>query len=173
LGKNAYIGLGSNLGDRAANLALALKMMAGLPCCRLNGRSGLYSTEPVGFTDQDWFLNAACCLDVSGSAGDLIKDLLDIEKKIGRVRDRRWGPRVIDLDILLFGDEKIAQNDLTIPHPLMHVRRFVLMPLNDLAPQKRHPVLGNTISELLASLPDEGQRVYKIEDNGWESLDFC
>jgi len=171
LEKDAYIGLGSNPGDRAANLTLALKMIEGLPYCRLAGRSGLYSTEPVGFKEQDWFLNAVCGLDVSGSAQDLIRDLLKIEKKIGRVRDRRWGPRVIDLDILLFGDEKIAGDDLTIPHPLMHLRRFVLMPLNDLAPRKRHPLLGSTVSELLASLPDQGQGVFRIEDKRWESLD--
>ncbi len=166
--KNVYIGLGSNIGDRAANLIAALDMIARLPCCALTGRSGLYSTEPVGFKDQDWFLNAVCCLDFSGSAGDLITDLLRIEKKMGRVRNQRWGPRVIDLDILLFGDERIAQDDLTIPHPLMHLRRFVLMPLNDLAPQARHPVLGITISKLLACLPDEGQSVLRIEDDRWE-----
>jgi 2-amino-4-hydroxy-6-hydroxymethyldihydropteridine diphosphokinase len=151
----AYVGLGSNLGDRAGNLLLALRGMtgAGLGVSRL---SSVYETEPAGvFEEQPAFLNMAA--ELCGPLpppGLLLRLLLDIEHALGRRRERPLAPRTLDLDLLLYGDELSATDTLTLPHPRMHQRRFVLAPLAELIPEARHPMLNTTFAELLAATPD-------------------
>ncbi len=149
----AYIGLGSNMGDRAVRLAEARRLLetAGV---RILRASSVYRTEPVEVTDQEEFLNQVVSCDAAGSPEDLIETCLGVEREMGRVRTRPGGPRVIDLDLLLFGDQVREREGLRLPHPRMHLRRFVLVPLVEVAPGARHPLLGLTAAELLARCPD-------------------
>ena len=143
----AYLSLGSNLGDREANLRRAIDMLPGHPRV-----SGIYDTEPAEMLDQPWFKNCAVELEADDPRG-LLDITQDIEKKLGRVRTIPKGPRVIDIDIVLFDDLVIDSPGLTIPHPRMTGRRFVLEPLAEIAPAVRHPVTGLTIGEMLRGLP--------------------
>ena len=156
--KLVYLSLGSNVGDRAANLRAAIDRLGDLG--EVMAVSSFYETEPVEFTGQPWFLNCAVKLRTEKMPGQLIRGVLDIEKKMGRRRVQKKGPRLIDIDILLFGNSIIKTEDLTVPHPDMHTRRFVLEPLAEIAPGARHPVLKKTIRELLDALP-AGQTVRK------------
>jgi 2-amino-4-hydroxy-6-hydroxymethyldihydropteridine diphosphokinase len=124
--------------------------------------SSFYETEPVEFTDQAWFLNLAVALETTEMPNPLMAALLSIEQEMGRQRTREKGPRTIDIDILLFGDLIMDSQKLTIPHPAMQHRRFVLEPLAEIAPEARHPVIGKTVRELFAALP-AGQTVRKIQ----------
>jgi len=124
--------------------------------------SSFYETEPVDFTDQPWFVNCALALETTQLPKPLMATLLRIEREMGRQRTQTKSPRIIDIDILLFGDTVVDLPELTIPHPAMHQRRFVLEPLAEIAPEARHPVLKKTIRQLLAALP-EGQAVRKIQ----------
>jgi 2-amino-4-hydroxy-6-hydroxymethyldihydropteridine diphosphokinase len=126
-----YLGLGSNLGDRAANLWEAARRLSELPGCRLDRTSRLYETAPVGPGDQPWFLNAVLRAAIEMSAHDLLTAAKQIEQDVGRTPSKRWGPRVIDIDLLLYGDSVIATDDLLVPHPELWNRRFVLVPLLD------------------------------------------
>jgi 2-amino-4-hydroxy-6-hydroxymethyldihydropteridine diphosphokinase len=153
-----YLSLGSNVGDRAGNLNTAIDRLQALG--EVVAVSSFYETEPVEFTAQPWFLNCAVKLDTEKTPEQLLAGLLDIEQKLGRRRGRDKGPRIIDLDILLFGDLIIKEPGLAIPHPAMHERRFVLEPLAEIAADARHPVLKRTIRELLDALP-MGQAVRK------------
>lgn len=155
----AYLSLGSNVGDRDAHLRDALARMGSLG--RVAAVSSFYETEPIEVTDQPWFLNCAAALETTQTASQLMAALLQIEQEMGRRRTQKKGPRTIDLDILLFGDEIADSPALTIPHPGMHQRRFVLAPLAEIAPDLRHPVFNKTIRELLAELP-AGQLVCKF-----------
>ena len=153
--QNAYVGLGSNLGDRAGYLLLAVRGMldAGLDVIRL---SSIYETEPVEYEHQPRFLNMVAELRGSTlpSPDQTLARLLRIEYSLGRTRDVRMGPRTIDLDLLIFQDQQRDTEFLTLPHPRIQSRRFVLVPLNELAPNLVHPVLEKPISELLAETRD-------------------
>jgi 2-amino-4-hydroxy-6-hydroxymethyldihydropteridine diphosphokinase len=158
-----YLSLGSNVGDREAQLRDAVARLGALG--RVAAVSSLYETEPVEFTEQPWFLNCVAALETNDTPQQLLAGILDIEQEMGRRRVQKKGPRVIDIDILLFdnvivNDETTDSNALTIPHPAMHQRRFVLEPLAEIAPELLHPVLKKTIRELLDALP-EGQIVRK------------
>jgi 2-amino-4-hydroxy-6-hydroxymethyldihydropteridine diphosphokinase len=153
--QNAYVGLGSNLGDRAGYLLLAVRGMldAGFDVIRL---SNIYETEPVEYENQPAFLNMVAELRSSTlpPPEQLLARLLRIEYGLGRTRDIHMGPRTIDLDLLIFKDQHIETQFLTVPHPRIALRRFVLVPLNELVPSLIHPVLGKSISDLLAQTKD-------------------
>ena len=160
--KQAYLSLGSNVGDRAANLNTAITRLGGLG--KVVAVSSFYETEPVELTAQPWFLNCALRLETEKTPGQLLEGILAIEQEMGRRREQKKGPRNIDIDILLFGDATIEAQGLTIPHPAMHERRFVLEPLAEIAPEARHPVLKKTVRELRDALPP-GQTVRRAPEN--------
>ncbi|PLV57676.1 2-amino-4-hydroxy-6-hydroxymethyldihydropteridine pyrophosphokinase [Thermotoga sp. SG1] len=145
------IALGSNLGDRELNLKTALVKMKerGMSIEKL---SSFVETEPYGYTDQPKFLNAVCLVETDLSPRALLNTLLEIEREMGRVRTIKWGPRVIDLDIVFYEDLVVNEEGLTIPHPDAHNRLFVLEPLSEIAPDLVHPVLKKTVRELLMEL---------------------
>jgi len=147
-----YIGLGSNLGEREAQIRLALDDLARLPGSRLVRASSLYDSEPVGDVDQPNFLNAVAELETELTPRQLLWNLQLIERRLGRTRTRRWGPRTIDLDLLLYGPLVVEEPDLQIPHPEMTRRSFVLVPLVELDPLLVHPVTGETLITHLTSL---------------------
>lgn len=147
-----YVGLGSNLGDREASIRAALGALAELPDTALIRASSLYDTEPMGEIDQPDFLNAVAELDTGLAPRQLMWNLLLIEKRLGRVRTSRWGPRIIDLDLLLAEDQVIDEPDLQLPHPELTRRSFVLVPLVELDPMLRHPLTGETLLHHLSRL---------------------
>jgi len=152
----AFIGLGSNLGDRARNLFRALEILGASGTMTLL-RSSIYKTEPVEVVDQAEFLNQVVGCETTLSPEDLLAACLEAERSIGRVRTRDKGPRAIDLDLLLFGDAVRQGPGLALPHPRMHLRRFVLVPLVEIAPRVRHPLLGLSAAELLERCPDRSR----------------
>lgn len=142
----AYVGVGANLGDRRATIERAIALLPGVVAV-----SELRETEPVGVVDQPPFLNGAVALETALSPRELLDTLLAVERALGRERRERWGPRLLDLDLLLHGDATIDEPGLTVPHPRLHVRRFALEPLADLDPVLEIPGRGR-VSELLAGL---------------------
>jgi len=158
--KVVYLSLGSNLGDRAANLRAAIERIRALG--EVVAVSSFYETEPVEVTAQPWFLNCAVQLDTEKMPKQLLAGILDVEQQMGRRRTQKKGPRTIDIDILLFGSSVIETKGLTVPHPAMHERRFVLEPLAEIALDVRHPVFKRTIRELRDGLPP-GQAVRKAK----------
>lgn len=148
----AFILAGTNLGDRIANLEIARRMLAEKTI--VTQFSALFETEPVGFADQPWYLNQAIELEVSLPPQELLSFCLGIEASCGRVRTFSNAPRTLDLDILLYGNVIVHQNNLVIPHPRLHERRFALRPLAQIAPEAVHPVLKKSIRRLLADCPD-------------------
>ena len=155
-----YLSLGSNVGNRQAQLQDARARLATVG--RVVAESSLYETEPVELTQQPWFLNCALALETSKTPQQLMAAILRVEEEMGRRRMQKKGPRSIDIDILLFGDTIINSPELTIPHPAMQQRRFVLEPLAEIAPEVLDPVLKKTIRELRDELPP-GQVVRKLE----------
>lgn len=158
----AYIGIGSNLGDKLNNCRKSIEMTGRIPDTSVTAQSVFYRTEPVGVEGQDWYVNGVISLSTGLSAQDLLKNLLDIEQIMGRERKKKWDSRTIDLDILLYGQEVIEEENLTVPHPLMHLRRFVLEPMVQLAPDLIHPVLGKSMAGLLEDFREQGQDVIPL-----------
>jgi 2-amino-4-hydroxy-6-hydroxymethyldihydropteridine diphosphokinase len=156
----AYLSLGSNVGNREQQLRTAMGELA------RHGNvvrvSSLYETEPVEFTQQAWFLNCAVAFETTAAPAVLLQTVLSIEREMGRHRTQDKGPRTIDIDILLFDQLVVNEKGLTIPHPGMAQRRFVLEPLAEIAPDIVHPVLGKTVRELREELPP-GQIVRRVE----------
>ena len=149
----AYIALGANLGDRAASLHRALELLKQSPGIEVILQSSFIENPAVGGpANSPAFLNGAAEIRTTLSARALLDRLLDVEKQLGRVRSQKWSPRTIDLDLLLYGSQIINEPGLTVPHPLMHQRRFVLEPLSEIAPNVVHPVFNRTITDLLKSL---------------------
>ncbi|MEL7504713.1 MAG: 2-amino-4-hydroxy-6-hydroxymethyldihydropteridine diphosphokinase [Cyanobacteria bacterium J06554_6] len=163
----AAIALGSNLGDSAALIAEALARLgavseavpSAVAPIEITARSPLYQTAPVG-PPQPEFLNGCALLTTTLSPRQLLHQLLAIEMQMGRVRQRRWGPRLIDIDLILYGDQVVDTPELTLPHPRMHERAFVLVPLSDIAADWVHPILGLTASELVTRVDCSGVNIY-------------
>ena len=158
---SVYLGLGTNLGDRKANLEAAIAAIGAFG--RVLGRSRLYETAPVGVLDQPAFLNMALAVETDLDPHALLAELKSLEKRLGRVEGLRWGPRLIDLDILMYGDRVVTGEMLEIPHPRLTERRFALAPLADLAVELFHPVTGKSIADHLADLPADDDVVI-VED---------
>jgi 2-amino-4-hydroxy-6-hydroxymethyldihydropteridine diphosphokinase len=154
--KTVYLSLGSNVGERDQNITRAIAMMAERGI-RIARESSLFETEPVGLRTQGWFLNCAVEAETDLMPRQLLHTIQHIEHELGRRRLVERGPRTIDIDILLFGTSIIRSPELEIPHPRMTDRRFVLVPLHEIAPALRHPVLKSTIAELLAGTSDQSQ----------------
>ena len=149
--KTVYLSLGSNVGDRKGNLDAAIEKLGTLGT--VAAVSSYYETEPVESKQQPWFLNCAVKLETELMPRQLLARLLDIEQAMGRKRVQTKGPRSIDIDILLFGSSVVEAKGLTIPHPALHERRFVLEPLAEIAPEARHPVFKRTVREMRDALP--------------------
>ncbi|HVZ16816.1 MAG TPA: 2-amino-4-hydroxy-6-hydroxymethyldihydropteridine diphosphokinase [Terriglobales bacterium] len=158
--KTVYLSLGSNLGDRAENLSHAVAQIGNLG--EVTAISSFYETEPVEFTEQPWFLNIAVELQTELMPKQLLSALLKIEREMGRKRIRPKGPRLIDIDIVLFGNAVVDNPKLVIPHPAMHERKFVLAPLAEIAPDARHPVLKKSVRELFDELPKSAPVVRRL-----------
>ena len=158
-----YLALGANLGDRERNLAVALRRLE--PLVRIEAVSSLYQTDPVP-EGQPPYLNAACRAATGLQPRALLRHLQEVERELGRRVSERWGPRPIDIDLLLYGDEVLEEQELRVPHPELAGRPFVLIPLAEIAPDARHPALDRTISALAAGVDGSGVRLRA--EAGWE-----
>lgn len=158
----AWIGIGSNLGDRESHIRKGVALMNALPDTVVVAVSSIYDTAPVGSIDQPRFLNAAAELETELTARSLLGELMSIEEECGRIRGDRWGPRTLDLDLLLFDELQLSGEDLTLPHPRMAERAFVLVPLAEIAPDLFVPGTGRVVSELLHSLQAPGSAVTRV-----------
>lgn len=162
MNNNAYISLGSNIGERSENLKGAIEKLEGHPEIKVVNHSSVYETDPVGYENQDQFLNMAIEVKTNLKPYELLEVCLEIEKELGRKRDIRWGPRTIDLDILLYNQENIKSEKLTVPHPRMHERAFVIIPLLEIHPNIKLPTMESPLNISLEDIPDrEGVRIWK------------
>lgn len=160
--KTVYLSLGANLGDRSGNLREAVDRLRLLGT--ITSQSAPYETEPVDVEGQQpWFLNCVVAIETEYAPREFLENALAVERAMGRLRSERKGPRPVDIDIIFFGDEVIQMPGLTVPHPAMHQRRFVLEPLAEIAPDVRHPVLKRSVKELLADLPKDSGAVRRLE----------
>ncbi|QHW35126.1 2-amino-4-hydroxy-6-hydroxymethyldihydropteridine diphosphokinase [Paenibacillus rhizovicinus] len=163
----AYIALGSNVGDRAKLLQDALLMLERHPDIKVLRVSAVYETEPVGYTDQPAFLNMAAALDTSLSPLQLLRAMLGMELQLGRTRDVRWGPRTIDLDLLLYEGVAMSGEELTLPHPRMMERAFVLVPLSDVL-EDGHPLYAQATELAQQALQDRGEGIALWNTINWQ-----
>ncbi len=161
----AYIGIGSNLESPAENCLKAVKRLNTHTNLTLIARSSLYHSEPFGCTDQDWFVNSVVQLTTSLSPEELLRACLSIEQAMGRTRTKKWGPRIIDLDILFYDDLILKQEGLEIPHSGIAERSFVLAPMNEIAAEFIHPKLKKSIQTLLMEIPNP-QQVNRLSSDG-------
>lgn len=152
--ESVFIGLGSNLGDSYANLTSAIHEFNNFQACKVVTVSPFYFSEPVGYIDQPWFLNGIIKLSTYNSPRILFELCQKLEKKYDRKRTLRWGPRTLDLDILIWENRILVSKKITIPHPQIQFRRFVLKPFSDIDPECRHPILGKSMAQLLEDLSD-------------------
>lgn len=159
-----YLGLGSNLGDRERNLIVGLRRLE--PLVRVETVSSLYESDPVGRRDQPLFLNAVCRAVTGLPPRGLLRHVQQVEHDLGRRRGERWGPRPLDIDLLLYGDVVVNEPDLRVPHPALLERAFALVPLAEIAPELRHPQLDRTMGELAAVVNASGVR--RRAARGWE-----
>ncbi|MBW2989242.1 2-amino-4-hydroxy-6-hydroxymethyldihydropteridine diphosphokinase [Candidatus Woesearchaeota archaeon] len=155
----AYIGIGSNMGDKERNIREAIELIR--EKCRVIKVSSFYETEPVGHKEQGWFLNCAARIETELKARELLLFLQSIEKKLKRVKTVKNGPRTIDLDILFYGWEVIKEKDLIVPHPRLHKRGFVLEPLKELNPALVHPILKKNVRELFDEVKEKEEKMKK------------
>ena len=155
MGHIAYIGIGSNIGDKLKNCEKAISEILKADRHKLLAKSPLFKTQPVGYTSQDWFVNGVIKIETDLEAHGLLRRLKTIESQLGRAETFRWGPRTVDLDILLFDNIEIHTEELQIPHPLIQNRQFVLVPLAEIDRNLMHPVLKKTIQELLTDLKED------------------
>ena len=157
----AYMAVGSNMGDRKANCENGIDAFVELSEAELIGKSKLYKTEPLYIEDQQWFINAVFAIKTKRPPLELFHIAKEVETKFGRdLSAQRYGPRLLDLDLLIVDDMIVQTPELILPHPRLHERRFVLQPFSDIAPNLNHPVLNKTIQELLFKLDDENKKVY-------------
>ena len=147
-----YLGLGSNLGDKQNNIKEAIRKISSLESVEIKRTSSIIVTEPYGKTDQPDFLNCVIELDTGLLPEELLKKCLDIENQLGRVRNEKWGPRTIDIDLLFYEDKIINSEVLVLPHPELHKREFVLISLNELCPNLVHPILNKKIRNIFMEL---------------------
>jgi 2-amino-4-hydroxy-6-hydroxymethyldihydropteridine diphosphokinase len=161
MGHIAYIGIGSNLGDKLHHCEKAISEILKIDHHKLLAKSSLFKTQPIGYTSQNWFVNGVIKIETDLEAPELLRTLKTIESQLDRTETFRWGPRTIDLDILFFDDIEIHTEELQIPHPLIQDRQFVLIPLAEIDRNFIHPVLKKTIQELLNNL-SEGQGVERL-----------
>lgn len=147
-----YIGLGSNLGDKLKSITEAINLISKLKSVEIVRTSSMIETEPYGKTDQPDFLNCVIELDTDILPEELLKKCLDIENQLGRIRNEKWGPRTIDIDLLLYEDIMMNSESLVLPHPEMHKREFVLTSLNELCPDLVHPILNRKIKDIFMEL---------------------
>jgi 2-amino-4-hydroxy-6-hydroxymethyldihydropteridine diphosphokinase len=152
---NIFLGLGTNESNRLANLHRAIELIIADKKNRVTATSSIYETEPIGYLQQAWFLNAVVEMKSSYHPFELLRFVKKTEECMGREHNFRWGPRLIDIDILLIGQLAIDDPVLTIPHPEMHRRKFVLLPLQEISPHLPHPILKQTITQLLEQCPDD------------------
>ena len=162
---NVFVGIGSNLGIPTENCEEAIRLLNNSPKIKISYRSSLYESEPVGKTPQNWFINAVVAIKTSLDPERLLSEFFKIENNLGRKRREKWGPRIIDLDMLVYENYVIKSTTLTLPHPEMTKRRFVLLPLSEFAGDYLHPIENKTIYDLLKELPDNPQ-VRKISSAG-------
>lgn len=154
----AFIGIGSNMGDREKNCIDAIRLIEETGAGKILKRSSLYHTPPYGFERQDWFINAALQMETGLGPRELLHSLKSIEARLGREPGFRWGPRLIDLDLLFYNGAVLDSPDLVVPHPGIPERRFVLEPLAEIEAELMHPILKKSISEMLNSLGFSGER---------------
>jgi 2-amino-4-hydroxy-6-hydroxymethyldihydropteridine diphosphokinase len=161
MGHIVYIGIGSNVGDKVRQCEQAISEILKVDRHKLLAKSPLFKTKPIGYTSQDWFVNGVIKIETEMEPLELFRILKAVELQLGRTQTFRWGPRSIDLDILFFDDEEVRTEELQIPHPRLHERQFVLIPLVEIDRQLVHPTLKKTVGELLEELKED-QGVEKL-----------
>lgn len=161
--QTVFLSVGGNIGDALENCRQGVALLAALDGVALQATSAFYRTAPVDYEDQDWFVNAAVQIETWRAPLDLLDCLQDIQHQMGRAKDKiRFGPRILDLDIIFYGNLVADTPDLIVPHPRMHQRRFVLQPLCDINPDLRHPVSGLSVAALLKQLPVDTQEMERL-----------